>query len=44
MKNIVILTAKGGNLSIPGKNTIPVQGLPIMLYPLRAAKMSLENR
>lgn len=40
MKNIVILTAKGGNLSIPNKNLIPVLGVPLMLYPLRAAKMA----
>ncbi|MBB5022835.1 cytidylyltransferase domain-containing protein [Desulfurispira natronophila] len=42
MKNIVILTAKGGNLSIPNKNLIPVLGVPIMLYPLRSAKMAMN--
>jgi CMP-N-acetylneuraminic acid synthetase len=40
MKNIVILTAKGGNTSVQNKNVIPVLGTPVMLYPLRAAKMS----
>ena len=42
MKNIVILTAKGGQLSIPNKNLIPVLGVPIMLYPLRCAKMAMN--
>ncbi|QLA18863.1 cytidylyltransferase domain-containing protein [Desulfolutivibrio sulfoxidireducens] len=41
MRNIVILTAKGGNLSIPNKNILPVLGVPVMLYPLRAAKMAM---
>lgn len=40
MKNIVILTAKGGNTSVHNKNVIPVLGNPVMLYPLRASKMS----
>ena len=40
MKNIVILTAKGGNTSVENKNVIPVLGTPVMLFPLRAAKMS----
>lgn len=39
-KNIVILTAKGGNTTVPNKNLIPILGVPVMLYPLRAAKMS----
>lgn len=43
MQNIVILTAKGGNISIPNKNILPVMGLPVMLYPLRAAKYSLRT-
>jgi CMP-N-acetylneuraminic acid synthetase len=40
MRNIVILTAKGGNTSVQNKNVIPVLGTPVMLFPLRAAKMS----
>ncbi|MCH6255234.1 NTP transferase domain-containing protein [Puniceicoccaceae bacterium K14] len=40
MKNIVIVTARGGNASIENKNVIPVLGVPIMLYPIRAAKLS----
>ncbi len=40
MSNIVILTAKGGNSTITNKNVVPVLGTPVMLFPLRAAKMS----
>ena len=40
MKNAVIVTAKGGNTSIENKNIIPVHGVPILLYPIRAAKLS----
>lgn len=40
MKNAVIVTAKGGNTSIENKNIIPVLGVPILLYPIRAAKLS----
>lgn len=36
-KNIVILTAKGGNTSVQNKNVIPILGVPVMLFPLRAA-------
>lgn len=43
MKNVVIVTAKGGNTSVENKNVIPVLGVPIMLYPLRAAKLSRET-
>src|SRR5438128_8911075 len=38
--NVVILTAKGGNTSIENKNVIPILGVPVLLYPLRAAKMA----
>lgn len=43
MKNVVIVTAKGGNTSVENKNVIPVLGVPIMLYPIRAAKLSRET-
>jgi CMP-N-acetylneuraminic acid synthetase len=43
MKNIVILTAKGGNTTVQNKNVIPILGVPVMLYPLRAAKLSVET-
>ncbi len=40
MKNAVIITAKGGNTSIPNKNCLPVLGVPVVLYPIRAALSS----
>ena len=40
MKNVVIVTAKGGNRSVENKNIIPILGIPVMLYPLRAAKLA----
>jgi CMP-N-acetylneuraminic acid synthetase len=40
MKNIVLVTAKGGNKSIPNKNTVPILGVPVVLYPIRAARYS----
>jgi CMP-N-acetylneuraminic acid synthetase len=40
MKNIVIVTAKGGNTSIENKNVIPILGVPVVLYAIRAAKLS----
>ncbi|MCH8539320.1 MAG: NTP transferase domain-containing protein [Opitutales bacterium] len=40
MKNIAIITAKGGNTSVQNKNIIPILGIPIMLYPLRAAQQA----
>ncbi|MFA9476784.1 cytidylyltransferase domain-containing protein [Phycisphaerales bacterium AB-hyl4] len=40
MANIAIITAKGGNQSIGNKNVIPVMGVPIILYPMRAAKLA----
>jgi len=40
MSNIVILTAKGGNTSVENKNVLPVLGVPVMLYPLRAARLA----
>lgn len=40
MKRAVILTAKGGNTSVENKNVIPILGVPVVLYPLRAAKLA----
>lgn len=31
MRNVVILTAKGGNTSVQNKNVIPVLGTPVIL-------------
>lgn len=43
MKNVVIVTAKGGNLSVTNKNVVPILGVPVVLYPIRAAKLSLKT-
>jgi CMP-N-acetylneuraminic acid synthetase len=43
MKNVVIVTAKGGNTSIENKNVIPILGVPVVLYPIRAAKLSAKT-
>ena len=37
MKKIVIITAKGGNLSIPDKHLIEIKGKPLLAYPIEAA-------
>lgn len=42
-RNIVIITAKGGNQSVENKNVIPILGVPVVLYPLRAAKLSVKT-
>ena len=39
-KNIVILTAKGGNTTVQNKNILPIHGVPVFLYPLRAARLA----
>lgn len=38
--NIVIVTAKGGNTTVENKNAIPIYGIPVMCYPLRAARLA----
>ncbi|MDB4265246.1 NTP transferase domain-containing protein [bacterium] len=40
MKNAVIITAKGGNTTVQNKNIIPICGTPIMLFPVRAARLA----
>lgn len=40
MKRAVIVTAKGGNATVENKNVIPILGVPVVLYPIRAAKLS----
>ncbi len=41
MKNLVLITAKGGNQTVQNKNIIPIQGSPVVAYPIRSAKSSL---
>ena len=38
MKNIILLTGRGGSKSIASKNVYPVLGRPLAFYPINAAK------
>ena len=40
MRNAVVITAKGSNTTVANKNVIPVMGVPVVSYPIRAAKIS----
>lgn len=40
MRNLILVTAKGGNQSVSNKNIIPIHGSPVVSYPIRAAKSS----
>jgi CMP-N-acetylneuraminic acid synthetase len=40
MKNAIIVTAKGSNTTVQNKNVIPILGVPVVCYPIRAAKLS----
>ena len=40
VKNFAVITAKGGNQSLPNKNLLEVGGLPSFLHPARAAERS----
>ncbi|MEM6392377.1 MAG: NTP transferase domain-containing protein [Planctomycetota bacterium] len=40
MSCAAIVTAKGGNQTLSNKNVVPVLGVPVMAYPIRAAKMA----
>src|SRR5690625_5780523 len=40
MKNVVLLTAKGGNQTLENKNIIPINGKPSMAWSIQAAKES----
>jgi CMP-N-acetylneuraminic acid synthetase len=43
MKNVVIITAKGSNTTVQNKNVIPIMGVPVVCYPVRAAKLSSKT-
>ena len=38
--NAAIITARGGNQSIPDKNLIPIFGRPVISYPIQAALLA----
>jgi CMP-N-acetylneuraminic acid synthetase len=37
MSNVAVITARGGNQSMANKNLTPVNGIPIIFYPIKAA-------
>lgn len=43
MKNVVIITAKGSNATVQNKNVIPIMGVPVVCYPMRAGKLSCKT-
>lgn len=40
MKNLAIIPARGGSKRIPRKNILPLNGIPLLAYTIRAAKES----
>lgn len=40
MTHAALVTAKGGNLSLPDKNVLPIAGRPCLAYPILAAQES----
>lgn len=40
MKNLAIIPARGGSKRIPRKNILPLNGVPLLAYTIRAAKES----
>lgn len=40
MKNLAFIPARGGSKRLPRKNLIPVNGIPLIVYTIRAAKAS----
>lgn len=40
--NAVLLTGRGGSKSVPGKNTHPILGRPLVYYPMMAAKSAKQ--
>lgn len=40
MKNIAIITARGGSKGLPRKNILPLLGVPLITYTIRAAQCS----
>jgi CMP-N-acetylneuraminic acid synthetase len=40
MKNLCIIPARGGSKRVPRKNILPLNGIPLLAYSIRAAKNS----
>ena len=44
MKYLAVITARGGSKGIPGKNTKPLNGKPLILYTVEAARMVFQDQ
>ena len=44
MKYLVVITARGGSKGIPGKNTKPLNGKPLILYTVEAARKVFQDQ
>ena len=43
MKNLAIIPARGGSKRIPRKNILPLNGVPLLAYTIRAAKKAAST-
>ena len=44
MKYLAVITARGGSKGIPGKNTKLLNGKPLILYTVEAARMVFQDQ
>ena len=44
MKYLAVITARGGSKGIPGKNTKPLNGKPLILYTVEAARRVFQDQ
>ena len=44
MKYLAVITARGGSKGIPGKNIKPLNGKPLILYTVEAARMVFQDK
>ena len=44
MKYLAVITARGGSKGIPGKNTKPLNGTPLILYTVEAARKVFQDQ
>lgn len=42
MKNIAVIPARGGSKRLPGKNTLPLGGIPLIAHSILAAKANSD--
>jgi len=44
VKYLAVITARGGSKGIPGKNTKPLNGKPLILYTVEAARRVFQDQ